>query len=142
MKIFFNIFIVLISILINQNTLNTAEQTIIFKDIVNLVPISETKQDCYIEVFANVSAYSPTIEECGKDDGITASGEPAVEGRTIAMDNVPFGTKVEINGDIYIVEDRFGGDYRNRVDIYMSSRHNAERFGRQYMLIKIYVQED
>jgi 3D (Asp-Asp-Asp) domain-containing protein len=94
----------------------------------------------YIEVMANISAYTPSVEECGKDDGITASGAQATEGRTIAMDDVPFGTKVEIDGREYIVEDRFGGRYRNRVDIFMASRADANRFGRQYKTIKVYVE--
>lgn len=94
----------------------------------------------YREVVANVSAYTASIEECGKDDGITASGTSAIEGRTIAMDDVPFGTKVEINGNVFVVEDRFGGEYRNRVDIYMVSRLSANRFGRQQIPIKIYDQ--
>lgn len=89
---------------------------------------------------ANVSAYTASIEECGKNDGITASGTSATEGRTIAMDCVPFGTKVEINGTVYIVEDRFGGNYRNRVDIYKTSRADACRFGRKHLPIKIYDQ--
>lgn len=91
------------------------------------------------EVVANVSAYTASVEECGKDDGITASGVPVQEGH-IAADDLPFGTKVIIEGRTYTVTDRFGGGYRNRIDIFMPSRASAERFGRKH--ITVYIVEE
>ena len=84
-----------------------------------------------------VTAYTSSEEECGKNDGITASGVLAREGITIASDDIPLGTRVEINGHIYVVEDRFGGNYRDRIDIYMESVSRANVFGRREMLVKI-----
>ena len=87
---------------------------------------------------ANCSAYTADPAECGGNaTGITASGKKAVEGRTIAMDDVPLGTKVKINGKVYVVEDRFGGDYKRRIDIYFDSKKDAEKFGRQYLEVEI-----
>ena len=86
---------------------------------------------------ANVSAYTSSIEECGKSDGITASGRRATPRHTIAMDGVPFGTIVEIEDVLYRVEDRFGGGYTDRIDIYMESKEEALRFGRKYIDVKI-----
>lgn len=89
-------------------------------------------------VIANCSAYTSSPDECGgKSDGITASGKKAVEGRTIAMDDVPLGTRVRIDGKEYVVEDRFGGDYENRIDIYVNSKEDAMKFGRQYKEVEI-----
>ena len=85
----------------------------------------------------NVSAYTASVEECGKNDGITASGTIAAEGRTIAADHLPFGTQVEINGHIYTVEDRFGGGYENRIDIFMTDQDRAWEFGRRLMIVRI-----
>ena len=68
------------------------------------------------------TAYSASFDECGKTDGITASGNKAVEGETIAADDLPLGTKVEIEGHIYTVHDRFGGGYKGRIDIYKEKR--------------------
>jgi len=54
------------------------------------------------------------------------------------MDGVPFGTEVEIDGHVYVVEDRFGGEYSNRIDIYMDTKSEAFRWGRRYMKVRIY----
>lgn len=85
----------------------------------------------------NTSAYTASEAECGKTDGITASGIPAEEGITIASDDLPFGTEVVIDGHTYIVQDRFGGNYRNRIDIYMDSVSRANTFGRREILVQI-----
>lgn len=92
----------------------------------------------YREVVCNISAYTAHSDETGRGDGITASGVMARAGRTIAMDNVPFGTKVEIDGHMYTVEDRFGGGYHNRIDIYMNTKEEAFRWGRRHLTVKIY----
>ena len=90
------------------------------------------------KIVANCSAYTASADECGGDSsGITASGKLAVEGRTIAMDDVPLGTVVRINGREYTVEDRFGGGYTNRIDIYFQNKDDALRFGRQYLEVEI-----
>ena len=89
------------------------------------------------EQWCNVSAYTSAKDECGKDDGITASMTKATAGRTIAADHLPFGTKVMINNHIYIVEDRFGGGYTDRIDIFMNTKKEAFKFGRQQIKIKI-----
>ena len=95
----------------------------------------------YREVVCNVSAYTASDDECGKGDGITASGRRATAGRTIAMDGVPFGTRVEIEGHTYIVEDRFGGGYSNRIDVFMNSKREAFQFGRKHIKVKIFDRE-
>lgn len=83
------------------------------------------------------TAYTPSLEECGKTDGMTASGVVAQEGVTVACDNLPFGTRVEIDGHIYTVQDRFGGGYTNRLDIFMTDRNRALQFGRQVKSVRI-----
>ena len=83
------------------------------------------------------TAYSPSFEECGKTDGITASGIRAVEGETIAADDLPLGTKVEINGEIYTVHDRFGAGHKNRIDIFKESKDDCFKFGKQFAFARI-----
>ena len=83
------------------------------------------------------TAYSPSFEECGKTDGITASGIRAVEGETVAADDLPPGTKVEINGEIYTVHDRFGAGHKNRIDIFKESQADCFKFGRQFAFARI-----
>ena len=85
-----------------------------------------------------LTAYTASLEECGKTDGITASGAQVTQGRTIAADHLPFGTLVEIDGNIYTVEDRFGGDYTDKIDVYFENYEDAIEFGRQRKTVKIY----
>ena len=55
-----------------------------------------------------ITGYVPTCSHCcGKSDGITASGEVAEVGKTVAMKGYPFGTRIYIEGlGYYTVQDR------------------------------------
>lgn len=79
-----------------------------------------------------LTAYCACSKCCGKwaSYGLTASGTKPVQGRTVAMSGVPFGTKLLINGNVYTVEDR--GTPYGHVDIYFNSHNEALRFGVQY----------
>ena len=93
--------------------------------LISLLPFS-----CFAEWRTmNVSAYC--------DQGYTASGEWVREG-IVASDDLPFGTVVVINGVRYVVADRFGGGYSDRIDIYMPSYDDCITFGRQ--IIEVYVE--
>ena len=108
-------------------------------EIKNPTPKKERRiEQEYRIMFCNISAYTAHSDECGKNDGITASGTKAVAGRTIAMDGVPFGTVVEIEGHKYVVEDRFGGGYTDRIDIFMDTKAEAFQWGRRWLEVKIY----
>ena len=63
---------------------------------------------------------------CGENAcGITASGTVATAKRTISTSsNFEFGTKLEINGEIYTVEDRGNFD-ENTIDIYCNTHEEA-----------------
>ena len=65
----------------------------------------------------------------------TASGAYPVSGRTVAMADLPFGTKVEINGQIYTVEDR--GVPSGCVDIYVDSHSEALNSGMYYAEVRV-----
>lgn len=77
-----------------------------------------------------LTAYCACSQCCGKSDGITASGTKATPGRTVAMGGVPLGTKISINGKIYVVEDR--GTVYGHVDIFFNSHSAALQFGKKY----------
>lgn len=84
------------------------------------------------------TAYTPALDECGKTDGITASGVLATAGTTIACDGLPLGTEVIIDGHTYIVQDRFGGGYgKTKIDIFMNTKAEAFRFGRQTKIVEV-----
>lgn len=87
----------------------------------------------------NASAYTAAADECGKSDGITASGVKVKEKRTIACPpNFPFGTKLKIDGQgTYTCEDRGGAIKGNHIDIYMTTKAQAFSFGRRNLLAEI-----
>lgn len=56
-----------------------------------------------------VTGYDTCTYCCGKTDGITASGAKAIPYYTVAMNGIPFGTKIYVEGyGVYIVQDRGG----------------------------------
>lgn len=81
----------------------------------------------------NFSAYTAAADECGKSDGITASGIKVEENRTLACPpQYPFGTKVKVSGTgTYVCEDRGGAIKGNHFDIYMETKKQAFAFGRR-----------
>lgn len=66
---------------------------------------------------------------CGPYSGMnsTASGVPPVTNRTIAVDpeQIPYGTKVVVNGQVYVAEDCGGGIKKNCIDIYVATHEEA-----------------
>ena len=81
-----------------------------------------------------LTAYCPCARCCGKDDGITATGTLAAEGRTIAVDPrvIPYGSHVLLifpdgTQHTYIAEDCGG----NRIDVFFSDHETARVFGVQ-----------
>ena len=99
--------------------------------------VGQSEVDSYTYV-AEVSAYTATDDQCGKSDGITASGTHVQQGRTIAAPSwIPFGTTVVINGVSYVCEDRGGFICDNRLDIYMDSRDDAVEFGRKEIEVTV-----
>jgi 3D (Asp-Asp-Asp) domain-containing protein len=81
----------------------------------------------------NASAYTAAADECGKNDGITASGLKVKESETIACPpQFPLGTKIKIYGlGTYMCQDRGGAIKGNHVDIYMETKAQAFSFGRR-----------
>ncbi len=87
----------------------------------------------------NASAYTAAADECGKSDGITASGKKVTEGRTLACPKgYSFGTQIEIDGmGKYTCEDRGGAIKGNHFDIYMKTKAQAFAFGRRNLIARV-----
>ena len=68
---------------------------------------------------------------CDVETGITATGTPVVEGRTIAVDPdvIPHGTQVIINGHVFTAEDCGGAIDGNHIDIYVNDHQTALELG-------------
>ncbi len=71
---------------------------------------------------------------CDVETGITATGAPVVEGRTIAVDPrvIPYGTQVIIGGHIFTAEDCGGAIKGNHIDIYVNDHARALALGVNY----------
>ena len=88
-----------------------------------------------IVVTLNASAYCETGNP-------TASGVMPQVGHC-AVDKIngqwiPFGTKIITeDGRVLTVTDRFGGNYDNRLDIFMSNEQECWQFGRRWLKCKI-----
>lgn len=78
-----------------------------------------------------LTSYCTCAVCCGQwANGVTASGAMPTEGRTVAMAGVPFGTRLVIGGQIYVVEDR--GTPYGHVDIFKNVHEECSQFGVQY----------
>ena len=85
-----------------------------------------------------LTAYCACSKCCGKwAGGNTSSGTVPTQGRTVACNTLPAGTKVNINGHDYIVEDT-GNMKGNVIDIFFNSHQEALNFGVQYAEVFVY----
>ena len=85
-----------------------------------------------------VTAYCACSKCCGKATGRTASGTRATAGRTVAASTkFAFGTKLNIGGHIYTVEDRGGAIKGNKIDIYVDSHAAALQWGVRYLPVSV-----
>ena len=86
-----------------------------------------------------VTAYCPCSKCCGKyANGYTSSGTKATPGRTVAApSNMSFGTKLNINGKTYVVEDRGGAIKGNRIDVYVNTHSEALAWGVKYLPVEV-----
>ena len=85
-----------------------------------------------------ITAYCPCSKCCGKLTGRTASGTKATAGRTVAASSkFAFGTKLNIGGHIYTVEDRGGAINGNKIDIFVNTHAEALQWGVRYMTVSV-----
>ena len=69
----------------------------------------------------------------------TASGKWPQVGMA-AADHLPFGTKVTLpDGRVLTVTDRFGGGYRDRLDIFMETEQECWNFGRRWLKCRVEI---
>ncbi|MFH0829317.1 MAG: 3D domain-containing protein [Candidatus Kerfeldbacteria bacterium] len=103
----------------------TQHAAIVVLPVIPVVPAKRT-------VFVTATAYTSSVSECDSDPFTTASGAKTADG-VIAANGYPFGTKVRIPdyfGDkVFIVLDRMGRGGKNRIDIWMHTKHEALDWG-------------
>ena len=79
-----------------------------------------------------ITHYCPCSICCGPySNGITSTGVTATTNHTIAVDPsvIPYGSKVVINGQVYVAEDCGGAIKKNRIDIYVATHAEGEAKG-------------
>ena len=85
-----------------------------------------------------ITAYCPCAKCCGKTNGRTASGTTATAGRTVAASSkFAFGTKLNIGGHVYTVEDRGGAINGNKIDIFVNTHAEALQWGVRYLNVSV-----
>lgn len=89
--------------------------------------------------FAEVTAYSSTVDQTDNDPFITASGERVRKGGIACPNWLEFGDRVEIEGKEYECNDVMNKRYRDGkyFDIWFESRQQALNFGRQRLAVVI-----
>lgn len=88
-----------------------------------------------------MTAYSSTVDQTDGDPFTTASGQKVRDG-IIAMNGVPFGTKVRIpekfGNKVFVVQDRMNSRYgSSRADIWMKTRNDAKQWGVKRVRVEI-----
>ncbi len=81
-----------------------------------------------------ITHYCSCFYCCGGWGNATASGTAATPGRTIAVDPsvIPLGTRVIINGNVYVAEDTGGAITGNKIDIFVADHTTAITSGVYY----------
>lgn len=94
------------------------------------------------EIKVKVTAYCPCVHCSGEFGNMTATGEIAKEGRTIAVDPnvIPYGSTVIVFGKEYIAEDCGAAIVGNEIDIFFENHEEAKEFGVQEIVV--FVKEE
>lgn len=118
--------LVLFTLFLWQNTLSLEECEQMPQSSTNYVGEFDNSSYEYIGEFT-ITHYTASIEECGNNKGITATGTKVKNNRTIAVDPnvIPYGTEVVIGDTVYVAEDTGGAIKENRIDIYVSDKTEA-----------------
>lgn len=102
-------------------------------------PVPAEKNYVHVGTF-KTTGYCP-CKECSEGYGkSTATGATATEGITIAVDPnvIPYGTKVWINGHVYIAQDCGGAVKGNHIDIYVENHEDCDKMNGSY---EIYIEK-
>ena len=91
-------------------------------------------------VEATVTAYTSSVDETDEDPWTTASGTTAGPGTIACPSKWPFGTRVEIEGKMYVCEDRMHARYRDKevYDVWLPTKTAAREWGRRQLAILIH----
>lgn len=72
---------------------------------------------------------------------ITCNGTTPIPYWTCAADDLPRGTKVTVGDRVWVVDDCFGGGYKNKLDLFLPDYDSCIQWGRRTMKCKIETPE-
>jgi len=92
------------------------------------------------QIQATVTAYTSDPAETDDNPLETASGTVPGPGTIACPSRWPFGTRVEIEGQMYTCEDRMNKRYREteHYDVWLASKDEAWEWGRREMTILVH----
>lgn len=130
---------------VDAGIIHKSDGTGIFADAVEGVTLEGVQEGTPVAASADaalkplgtfrITHYCPCSICCGPwGDGITSTGVIAVTNHTIAVDpdQIPYGSKVVINGQVYVAEDCGGAIRENCIDIYVATHEEGENRGVYY----------
>ena len=92
-----------------------------------------------IIIYATITAYTPSIQECDSTPLITASNTKVKTGIVALSRDIEkkyrlkFGDYIQIEGHgFYVFQDRMNKKVKNTIDVFMWSRKKAIKFGRKH----------
>ncbi len=99
-----------------------------------LVPVQARAADLSSMGLCKITYYCPCESCSGPYQDKTATGTRCEEGRTVAVDPdvIAYGTKLLIDGKVYIAEDCGPGVKGDHIDIYLDDHERTERLGVRY----------
>lgn len=121
-----------------EKPVQEVKYTIVKQEILVENPKFET-----VVATAYTAGYESTQKKKGQDGfGVTASGNLAKEGRTIACPkSLPFGTEVYVPdmNKVYVCEDRGGAITNGHIDIYFEELSVAKKFGKKKLEVLVNI---
>lgn len=87
-------------------------------------------QEMHLYGNCRITFYCPCSACCGVWGNATASGAVPQANHTVATGSLPFGTRLLIGGQEYVVEDRGVGDFE--IDIFVNDHQEALNRGLYY----------
>lgn len=112
------------------------------EEVEQSVEVDITIEDVEVEVeefTATVTAYNSTEAQTDSTPFITASGSHVSNGTLACPKRYNFGTQVQINGHMYVCEDRMSPKYGDRFDIWMETYDEAMEWGIQDVLVTVII---
>ena len=101
------------------------EERMKYQRLYDEVSVRNEQLEAELENWRNLGQFTITYYWPGEDryGALTSTGIQATEGVTVAVDPaiIPYGSKIKINGKVYIAQDCGGVIKGNKIDVFVES---------------------